>query len=106
MNGCHGAKSCRFALQTNRTAARSRPAHKQLSGVEGEKIIIDTLFFRILEEASKHELYPAAPTLPAMTSGGRQGAAGERRRRPGVGMEITAGAGEADRRGAENDTGS
>lgn len=30
-------------------------------------------------------LYPAAAALPAMTSGGGRGAAGERRR-PGVGM--------------------
>ena len=31
-------------------------------------------------------LYPAAPTLPDVTSGGRHGAAGERWRRPSVGM--------------------
>lgn len=39
-----------------------------------------------IEAQEIRRLYPAALTLPAVTSEGRQGAAGERRRRPSVGM--------------------
>lgn len=41
-----------------------------------------------LKASKQSELYPAVSALPARSSGGRRGAAGERRRRPSVGVQV------------------
>lgn len=46
-----------------------------------------------MSRAEKNVLYPVAPALPAVTTRGHRGAAGRRRGRPSVGMQVAAGAG-------------